>query len=135
MTYGKHLVSTNGNDHLNAYFRHFTGHLTCSYNFCGYKRLRKLKTANFYTYVFETKTPKFGDAEIFHFMVILYKKNSIKWSIYHKSLLAQTQVYILALRECSGSVVDCLTQNRGATGSSLTGVTALCPEQDTFILG
>ena len=29
--------------------------------------------------------------------------------------------------ERSGSVVGCLTQDRGAAGSSLTGVTALCP--------
>ena len=29
-------------------------------------------------------------------------------------------------REHSGSVVDCLTRDRGAAGSSLTGVTALC---------
>ena len=28
-------------------------------------------------------------------------------------------------REPSGSVVECLTRDRGATGSSLTGVTAL----------
>ena len=31
------------------------------------------------------------------------------------------------LGECSGSVVECLTQDRRAAGSSLTGVTALCP--------
>ena len=30
-------------------------------------------------------------------------------------------------RERSGSVVECLTRDRRATGSSLTGVTALCP--------
>ena len=30
-------------------------------------------------------------------------------------------------RERSGSVVGCLTQDRVAAGSSLTGVTALCP--------
>ena len=30
-------------------------------------------------------------------------------------------------REHSGSVVKCLTQDRGAAGSSLTGVTVLCP--------
>ena len=30
-------------------------------------------------------------------------------------------------RERSGSVVECLTRDGGATGSSLTGVTALCP--------
>ena len=30
-------------------------------------------------------------------------------------------------RERSSSVVECLTQDRRAVGSSLTGVTALCP--------
>ena len=29
--------------------------------------------------------------------------------------------------ECSGSVVECLTRDRGAVGLSLTGVTVLCP--------
>ena len=33
----------------------------------------------------------------------------------------------ILVREPSGSVVECLTQDRGAAGSSLTGVTALCP--------
>ena len=32
-----------------------------------------------------------------------------------------------SIRERSGSVVECLTRDRGAAGSSLTGVTALCP--------
>ena len=31
------------------------------------------------------------------------------------------------LMEHSGSVVECLTRERGAAGSSLTGVTVLCP--------
>ena len=30
-------------------------------------------------------------------------------------------------RESSGSVVECLTRDRRAAGSSLTGVTGLCP--------
>ena len=30
-------------------------------------------------------------------------------------------------RERSGSVLECLTRDRGVVGSSLTGVTALCP--------
>ena len=30
-------------------------------------------------------------------------------------------------RERSGSVVECLTRNLRAAGSSLTGITALCP--------
>ena len=38
-------------------------------------------------------------------------------------------------RERSGSVVECLTRDRRAAGSSLTGVTTLWSfEQDTFIL-
>ena len=31
------------------------------------------------------------------------------------------------LKERSGSVVECLNRDRRAAGSSLTGVTALCP--------
>ena len=31
------------------------------------------------------------------------------------------------LREHSGSVIECLTRDRGAAGSSLTGITVLCP--------
>ena len=34
---------------------------------------------------------------------------------------------ITAHRERSGSVVECLTPDRGTAGLSLTGVTALCP--------
>ena len=30
-------------------------------------------------------------------------------------------------REHSGSVVECLTRDRGTAGSSLTNVTVLCP--------
>ena len=33
----------------------------------------------------------------------------------------------LFFREHSGSVEECLTLNRGAAGSSLTGITAFCP--------
>ena len=36
-------------------------------------------------------------------------------------------LFIFLSRERSGSVVECLTRDRGAAGSSLTGVTALCP--------
>ena len=36
--------------------------------------------------------------------------------------------------ERSYSVVECLTRDRGTTGSSLTGVTALCPLARTLIL-
>ena len=33
----------------------------------------------------------------------------------------------LHIWECSGSVVECLTRDQGDAGSSLTGVTVLCP--------
>ena len=36
--------------------------------------------------------------------------------------------------ERSGSVVECLTRDRRAAGSSLAGVTALCPWARTLIL-
>ena len=36
-------------------------------------------------------------------------------------------IFCNQMRERSGSVVECLTQDRGAAGSSLTCVTALCP--------
>ena len=35
--------------------------------------------------------------------------------------------FVCKSRERSGSVVECLTRDRGAAGSSLTGVTVLCP--------
>ena len=34
---------------------------------------------------------------------------------------------VIVYRERSGSVVECLTRDRRAAGSSLTGITALCP--------
>ena len=36
-------------------------------------------------------------------------------------------LYVQGHRERSGSVVGCLTRDREAAGSSLTGVTLLCP--------
>ena len=35
--------------------------------------------------------------------------------------------------ECSGSVVECLTRDRGASGSGLTGVTALWSLSNTHL--
>ena len=36
-------------------------------------------------------------------------------------------IFFISKCECSGSVVECLTRDQGAVGSSLTGVTVLCP--------
>ena len=42
--------------------------------------------------------------------------------------------YTCMFSEGSGSVVECLTQDQGAAGQSLTDVTALCPIARTLIL-
>ena len=44
---------------------------------------------------------------------------------YNKIQHKHHRLYVLDNRERSGSVVECLTGDRGTTGSSLTGVTAL----------
>ena len=36
-------------------------------------------------------------------------------------------LFLYQNRECSGSVVECSTQDRGAAGSSLIGIAVLCP--------
>ena len=38
-----------------------------------------------------------------------------------------TAFYICCIREHNGSVVECLNRDRGAAGSSLTSIAALCP--------
>ena len=43
------------------------------------------------------------------------------------SLLVHLYPYFLLVKKRSCSVVECLTRDRGAAGSSLTGDTALCP--------
>ena len=45
-------------------------------------------------------------------------------SIYH---MTNTLISHFWRRERSGSVIECLTRDRGAAGSSLTGITVLCP--------
>ena len=44
-----------------------------------------------------------------------------------KKILISQPNHMLLVRERSGSVVECLTRDRRAAGSSLTGVTVLCP--------
>ena len=55
----------------------------------------------------------------------------------HFFLLAgpdSTLFYTGVYEECCGSVVDCLTQDRGVASSSFTRGTALCPWARHFIL-
>ena len=60
---------------------------------------------------------------------------TIKLQICALSKFSRVQIYIyiyahkvwIQIRERSGSVLECLTQDQGAAGSSLTGVTVLCP--------
>ena len=62
-------------------------------------------------------------------MVITYKQieqeETANWSVVEPG--KDTRHVSTRERERSGSVVECLTQDRRAVGSSLTGVTALCP--------
>ena len=50
---------------------------------------------------------------------IQFEQLAIKLTLYALMILSS------GFRERSGSVVECLTRDRGAVGSSLTGVTAL----------
>ena len=51
---------------------------------------------------------------------VLAHRTLLEYSTYHNP---QKQI----TRERSGSVVECLTRDQRAAGSSLTSVTALCP--------
>ena len=46
-------------------------------------------------------------------------------TVYHKNIGLNNILFTATLKERSGSVVECLTRDRRAAGSSLTGVTAL----------
>ena len=50
---------------------------------------------------------------------------NVKVSLYNYSQWVEPSMNIH--REHNGSVVECLPRDREAAGSSLTGVTALCP--------
>ena len=57
------------------------------------------------------------------YMISLLTKMEVFWLFISKCLFILFEI----IRERSGSVVECLTRDRRAAGSSLTGVTALCP--------
>ena len=79
---------------------------------------------------------RFDSLEVAVKIIVLMKKSLLAYVIKCYLLIEKVHHYLkdsslqkrqVGKRECSGSVVECLTQDRGATGSSLTGVTALCP--------
>ena len=59
----------------------------------------------------------------------LYAKNNGNFLLqfYAEYFCLSKSIAIWDDRGHSGSVVECLTRDRGAVGSSLTGVTVLCP--------
>ena len=65
--------------------------------------------------------------------IMHYIRHSLSFHLSSRSLFCLflsgrlKQFYCTILRERSGSVVVCLTRDRGVAGSSLTGVSALCP--------
>ena len=56
-----------------------------------------------------------------HLFCLLFEKYNIK--TYYKQIFT----ILTSLREHSGSVVARLTRDRGAAGSSLSGVSVMCP--------
>ena len=56
------------------------------------------------------------------YTILLALKQTIAWKIPRFSVSSKTPT-----RTGSGSVVECLTQDWGVAGSSLTGISALCP--------
>ena len=62
-------------------------------------------------------------------MLVIFFKNEVDTQLLQVAPSKDPDDMLLnaAFRERSGSVVECLTRDRRAAGSSLTGVTALCP--------
>ena len=56
-----------------------------------------------------------------------FDKSSKEVTIQSPQPLTKGILYYICMRECSGLVVECMTGDPGAAGSSLIGVTALCP--------
>ena len=61
----------------------------------------------------------------------LIKTLFIDWPLCQTDIIQLLQemrnTYKSNFLECSGSMLECLTQDRGVAGSSLTSGTALCP--------
>ena len=58
---------------------------------------------------------------LFMFIYSMNRNDSYNSFVFHFTRIYTEQ------RERSGSVLECLTRDQGAVGSSLTGVTVLCP--------
>ena len=63
-----------------------------------------------------------------HEILSVHRKLSTEYCLKHSDVVFILLIIVkmpTIVREHSGSVVECLTRDRGAEGSSLTGVTAL----------
>ena len=60
---------------------------------------------------------------------MLFTQSTYYWACgrHFICMLMDSCVNLFFIRECSGSLVECLTQDRGTAGWSLTSVTPLCP--------
>ena len=67
-------------------------------------------------------------AEVPDYMYAMLQYDRMR-SLWHtcSNDITMTSLNYICTRERGGSVVECLTRDRRAAGSSLTGVTALCP--------
>ena len=59
--------------------------------------------------------------KIWWISIFLFSRYWVETKFWHKSRV----ISLLQIRECLGSVIECLTWDQGAAGSSLTGVTVL----------
>ena len=62
-----------------------------------------------------------------HFSTNMFEETQLSVSLMQYTSYDWDVIFSHGDLERSGSVVECLTRDRRAAGSSLTGVTALCP--------
>ena len=67
------------------------------------------------------------DSKLFHAQLSMKFQVVIKTKMVKKKTKIFFNLQMLYFQERSCSVVECLIQDRGAAGSSLTGITGLCP--------
>ena len=90
-----------------------------------------------YIYLIAHKNPTLAHLQIIHTMPIHFIGKSDPITKHRQARFDPGKHYVIghtlhipdtkSTGECIGSVVECLTRHRGAAGSSLIGITMLCP--------
>ena len=90
-----------------------------------------IKLWNFLIYIFKLLNYLMYIIKLWNFLMDIIKLwNFLMYIIklwnFHSYVYLYSEL-LLVCRERSGSVVECLTRDRGAAGLSLTNITVLCP--------